>query len=107
MHRLIILSHLVQINHKVQWFDYILRSYIVFQYDIFDDELPTTSRTLSQEVYIKACLKLRLVPSTYFFHHLKDVILCMPHHGMGPNGAKAVAIALVVNKYLIKYKYNH
>ncbi|OWF46621.1 leucine-rich repeat-containing protein 74B-like [Mizuhopecten yessoensis] len=63
---------------------------------------PAPSVSLSQTVYTKACIKLGLVPSTYFFKHLTEVALVMPHHGIGPRGAKAVAIALVPNQTIQK-----
>lgn len=51
----------------------------------------------SQSTYVKACKMLSITPSTFCFRCLNEISLVIPHHGIGPNGAKAVAIALVNN----------
>lgn len=56
----------------------------------------------SQSTYVKACKMLSITPSTFCFRCLNEISLVIPHHGIGPNGAKAVAIALVVNYYIYR-----
>lgn len=54
------------------------------------------TQSTSQSTYVKACKMLSITPSTFCFRCLNEISLVIPHHGIGPNGAKAVAIALVV-----------
>lgn len=60
------------------------------------------TQSTSQSTYIKACKMLSITPSTFCFRCLNEISLVIPHHGIGPNGAKAVAIALVVNFYIYR-----
>lgn len=48
-------------------------------------------------VYLETCKELGVVPVSYFIRHMKDEILVMRHHGIGPLGAKALSIPLVTN----------
>ncbi|KAK3099994.1 hypothetical protein FSP39_013199 [Pinctada imbricata] len=68
----------------------------------FDTPTPTPdtrneSLTVCQSVYLKACNVLGITPSTYLTHHMTEVDLSIPYHGIGVKGAKAVAIAMVQN----------
>ncbi|VDH91487.1 Hypothetical predicted protein [Mytilus galloprovincialis] len=52
---------------------------------------------LCQQVYVKSCRYFDKVPSTYFFRRLKRTHIDLSHHGLGIDGVKSVAIALVSN----------
>ncbi|CAG2254313.1 unnamed protein product [Mytilus edulis] len=55
------------------------------------------STILCQQVYVKSCRYFDKVPSTYFFRRLKRTHIDLSHHGLGIDGVKSVAIALVSN----------
>lgn len=52
------------------------------------------------EVYLQACKLLGVVPVSYFLRNLGCAVINLNHHGLGPSGGKALAIALVVKKML-------
>lgn len=56
----------------------------------------TVAPSTSQNTYLKACKMLTITPSNFCLRCLNEVTLVIPYHGIGPTGAKAVAIALVV-----------
>ena len=48
--------------------------------------------------YRKCCAMLGIVPVSHFLRNLqaKDSVISLRHHGLGPKGAKAIAVALTV-----------
>lgn len=52
--------------------------------------------------YRKCCDMLGIVPVSHFLHNLqeKDTAVSLQHHGLGPKGAKAIAVALTVRSEL-------
>ena len=54
------------------------------------------------EVYVQACTLVGVVPVSYFIRNLGSPIMTLSHHGLGPLGCKALAIALVVS---CEYKF--
>ena len=52
-----------------------------------------------QEIYVKSCRHFETVPSTYFFRRLKRSHINLSHHGLGTEGVRSVAVALVVSDY--------
>lgn len=38
-----------------------------------------------------------VVPVSYFLRNMEESYVNLNHHGLGPNGTKAIAIALVVS----------
>lgn len=48
------------------------------------------------EVYMQACKLVGVVPVSYFIRNLDAPAVTLSHHGLGPLGCKALAIALVV-----------
>lgn len=49
------------------------------------------------EVYLQACKLVGVVPVSYFLRNLESTTMTLTHHGLGPLGCKALAIALVVS----------
>ncbi|KAA0711545.1 Leucine-rich repeat-containing protein 74A [Triplophysa tibetana] len=49
------------------------------------------------ELYLQACQLVGVVPARYFLRHLGCDTINMNHHGLGPLGGKALAIALVTD----------
>ncbi|NXG30804.1 LR74A protein, partial [Dromaius novaehollandiae] len=49
------------------------------------------------ELYLEACRLLEAVPVSHFIQNLAKPYINLNHHGLGPKGAKAIAIALVSN----------
>ena len=47
---------------------------------------------------MEACKRYNVVPASYFLRNMKRENLIMRHHGLGPKGAHAIAIALVVSQ---------
>lgn len=50
----------------------------------------------TEELYLQACKLVGVVPVRYFLRNLGSATINLNHHGLGPLGAKALAIALVV-----------
>ena len=50
-----------------------------------------------EKVYFETCKELGVVPVSYFVRHMRDTELRMKHHGLGPNGVRALAVPLVAN----------
>ncbi|XP_066129749.1 leucine-rich repeat-containing protein 74A isoform X3 [Saccopteryx bilineata] len=57
--------------------------------------------TGQRELYLEACRLVGVVPVSYFLRNMEESYLNLNHHGLGPNGTKAIAIALVSNTTLI------
>ena len=55
---------------------------------------------VNKEKYVKACKECGVVPASYFLRNMTNVRLNMSHHGLGPKGAKAIAIGLMVGIYI-------
>ena len=51
-----------------------------------------------KRVYSQACKDIGVVPVSHFIRHITTNKIIMKHHGLGPLGAKAIAIPLVVSK---------
>ncbi|XP_072819573.1 leucine-rich repeat-containing protein 74A isoform X3 [Vicugna pacos] len=58
------------------------------------DKLFTTGQ---RELYLEACKLVGVVPVSYFLRNMEGSYVNLNHHGLGPNGTKAIAIALVSN----------
>ncbi|XP_020747973.1 leucine-rich repeat-containing protein 74A isoform X4 [Odocoileus virginianus] len=53
--------------------------------------------TGQKELYLEACKLVGVVPVSYFIRNMEESYVNLNHHGLGPNGTKAIAIALVSN----------
>lgn len=49
------------------------------------------------ELYLEACRLMEVVPVSHFARNLAKSYINLNHHGLGPKGVKAIAIALVVS----------
>ncbi|XP_040415008.1 leucine-rich repeat-containing protein 74A isoform X2 [Cygnus olor] len=49
------------------------------------------------ELYLEACRLMEVVPVSHFTQNLAKPYINLSHHGLGPRGVKAIAIALVSN----------
>ncbi|KAJ8008807.1 hypothetical protein DPEC_G00082260 [Dallia pectoralis] len=49
------------------------------------------------DVYLQTCKKVGVVPVSYFLRNLGNSTMCLNHHGLGPRGGKALALALVTD----------
>ncbi|GAA6096951.1 leucine-rich repeat-containing protein 74A isoform X1 [Tachysurus ichikawai] len=75
----------------------------------FEDEWDTDTEAEEQkrntkdmstaEVYLQACKLLGVVPVSYFLRNLGCATINLNHHGLGPLGGKALAIALVTDTH--------
>ncbi|XP_070699047.1 leucine-rich repeat-containing protein 74A [Pempheris klunzingeri] len=52
------------------------------------------------EVYRQACRLVGVVPVSYFIRNLESTTMTLSHHGLGPLGCKALAIALVTDMHI-------
>lgn len=68
--------------------------YLPFFYIITEgkEEYDVTGRA----TYLQACRDSGVIPVSYFHRNLQQPDIDIKHHGLGPMGAKAIAIALVV-----------
>ncbi|XP_070275732.1 leucine-rich repeat-containing protein 74A [Myotis yumanensis] len=57
--------------------------------------------TGQKELYMEACKLVGVVPVSYFIRNMEESYMNLNHHGLGPHGTKAIAIALVSNTTLI------
>uniref|UniRef100_A0A8C7PVJ1 Leucine rich repeat containing 74A n=1 Tax=Oncorhynchus mykiss TaxID=8022 RepID=A0A8C7PVJ1_ONCMY len=57
----------------------------------------TRKDTSTAEIYLQACKLVGVVPVSYFLRNLGTSTMNLNHHGLGPPGGKALAIALVVS----------
>uniref|UniRef100_H3B3F3 Leucine rich repeat containing 74A n=1 Tax=Latimeria chalumnae TaxID=7897 RepID=H3B3F3_LATCH len=66
--------------------------------DLEIEEVKERSGSLNEkDMYLQACKLVGVVPVSYFLRHLDNPHLNLNHHGLGPQGAKAIAIAMVNN----------
>ncbi|CAL8286425.1 unnamed protein product [Lota lota] len=69
-----------------------------FDSDLEPDGKPKNNKpTTTAEVYLEACRVTGVVPVSYFIRHLGTSTMGLNHHGLGPLGCKALAIALVTD----------
>uniref|UniRef100_A0ACB8G4P0 Leucine-rich repeat-containing protein 74A n=1 Tax=Sphaerodactylus townsendi TaxID=933632 RepID=A0ACB8G4P0_9SAUR len=47
------------------------------------------------ELYREACKLVKVIPVSYFIRNMEEPVMNLNHHGLGPKGTKAIAIALV------------
>ncbi|NXS44360.1 LR74A protein, partial [Balaeniceps rex] len=52
-------------------------------------------------LYLEACRLMEVVPVSHFIQNLAKPYINLNHHGLGPKGVKAIAIALVSNATVI------
>ena len=48
-------------------------------------------------IYLEACKDQGVIPVSYFLRHLNDTSLDLKHHGLGAEGMKPLAVALIVS----------
>jgi len=73
-----------------------------YETDLEIEEERTNYDTTGREVYVNQCRTLNIIPVSYFLRHMQTTEINMPHHGLGPKGAKAIALALVNNTTVLK-----
>ncbi|NWW53429.1 LR74A protein, partial [Pedionomus torquatus] len=64
--------------------------------EVEDPEKPFMVVT-GTELYLEACRLMEVVPVSHFIQNLTKPYINLNHHGLGPKGVKAIAIALVSN----------
>ncbi|XP_048585714.1 leucine-rich repeat-containing protein 74B isoform X3 [Nematostella vectensis] len=74
--------------------------------DEWDTDLETEEKAeeydpTGRKVYLQACKTLEVTPVSYFLRHIQDPRVDMKHRGLGAKGAKAMAIALVLNTSIV------
>lgn len=57
--------------------------------------------TSVSRIYLKACKLVGVVPVSYFIRNLDSPTMTLSHHGIGPSGCEALAIALTVRMELL------
>uniref|UniRef100_F7DNH8 Leucine rich repeat containing 74A n=1 Tax=Monodelphis domestica TaxID=13616 RepID=F7DNH8_MONDO len=53
--------------------------------------------TGQEELYREACKLIGVIPVSYFIRNMEETYMNLNHHGLGPKGTKAIAVALVSN----------
>ncbi|XP_034432034.1 leucine-rich repeat-containing protein 74A [Hippoglossus hippoglossus] len=72
-----------------------------FDSDLESDEIEESNKDTSvAEVYLQACKLVGVVPVSYFIRNLDSSTMTLTHHGLGPLGSKALAIALVTDMHI-------
>ncbi|NXV26616.1 LR74A protein, partial [Rissa tridactyla] len=62
-----------------------------------EDPEKTFVYIMGTELYLEACKLVEVVPVSHFIQNLAKPYINLNHHGLGPKGVKAIAIALVSN----------
>lgn len=65
--------------------------------DLEVEEEQQSYSVTNRTVYVDACKQIGVIPASYFVRHMDDQVLEMKHHGLGPQGAKPISVALVSN----------
>ena len=73
-----------------------------YETDLEIEEEKTNYDTTGRDVYVNQCKSLNIIPVSYFLRHMQSSEILMSHHGLGSNGTKAIAIALVNNTTVLK-----
>ena len=63
----------------------------------FPAEMTDASDDPTYTIYLEACTECKIIPASYFLRHLNNANLDMRHHGLGAEGMKPLATALVVS----------
>lgn len=58
-------------------------------------------------IYLKACKLVSVVPVSYFMRNLDSATMTLSHHGIGPSGCEALAIALTVRMGLFFFNLSN
>lgn len=61
-----------------------------------DENDKNDAETSVERIYLKACKLVGVVPVSYFIRNLDSPTMTLSHHGIGPSGCEALAIALTV-----------
>ncbi|XP_033628427.1 leucine-rich repeat-containing protein 74B-like isoform X1 [Asterias rubens] len=73
-----------------------------FDTDLEVEDVREDYDSSGKSTYKEACRLNGVIPVSYFLRHISDTELIMKHHGLGPAGAKAIAISLVTNTTICK-----
>ena len=77
---------------------YIRVHIIIWWFQIRCSEKKPARRSMDcQAVYMDQCRKLGIVPASCILKHIDDEKLKLRHRGIGPRGAEALALTLVVS----------
>lgn len=68
-------------------------------WSFYSDNMKVNKEMSVAEVYMQACKLVGVVPVSYFIRNLGSPTMTLTHHGLGPLGCKALAIALVVSSH--------
>ncbi|XP_034498934.1 leucine-rich repeat-containing protein 74A [Ailuropoda melanoleuca] len=69
--------------------------------DLEIEDMEKFFTTGQRELYLEACKLTGVVPVSYFLRNMEESYVNLNHHGLGPNGTKAIAIALVSNTSVV------
>ncbi|MEJ1269565.1 leucine rich repeat containing 74A [Cricetulus griseus] len=75
-----------------------------------DLEIEDTEKFFSigqAELYLEACKLVGVVPVSCFIRNMEESCMNLNHHGLGPNGTKAIAITLVSNYRIRSLNLSH
>uniref|UniRef100_A0A8C0JDS1 Leucine rich repeat containing 74A n=1 Tax=Chelonoidis abingdonii TaxID=106734 RepID=A0A8C0JDS1_CHEAB len=61
------------------------------------EEIRSFATMKGAELYLEACKLVGVMPVSYFLRNMEEPYMNLNHHGLGPHGAKAIAITLVSN----------
>ncbi|XP_056282868.1 leucine-rich repeat-containing protein 74A isoform X2 [Pseudoliparis swirei] len=65
-----------------------------------DEKEESNKETSIPDVYLQACKLVGVVPVSYFIRNYDSTTVNLNHHGLGPLGCKALAIALVADMHI-------
>ena len=69
--------------------------------DLEIQEPAKTFDNTGRSLYLAACASIGVTPVSYFLRHIQDKDMLLRHHGLGPKGSKAIAVALVSNTTVV------
>uniref|UniRef100_A0A7N4PUE8 Leucine rich repeat containing 74A n=1 Tax=Sarcophilus harrisii TaxID=9305 RepID=A0A7N4PUE8_SARHA len=68
-----------------------------YETDLEIEDSEKTFTTGQEDLYLEACKLVGVIPVSYFIRNMEETHMNLNHHGLGPKGTKAIAIALVSN----------
>ena len=75
-----------------------MKTSCIFKDWINEDKILIEEDKTGERKYIDICNQTGVIPVSYFVRHIQDKEFQMRYHGLGPLGAKAIALPLKVSK---------
>ncbi|XP_034015908.1 leucine-rich repeat-containing protein 74A isoform X2 [Thalassophryne amazonica] len=65
-----------------------------------DEKEESVKQTSVADIYLQTCEHVHVVPVSYFIRNLHSPTMTLSHHGLGPLGSRALAVALAADVHI-------